>query len=66
MISRVQKIPGGVDGAGVLGLHLEGPFISPNKKGAHPEEFIKEFDEVRVRNLYSHFIALNFLFFAID
>ncbi|WP_158133884.1 N-acetylglucosamine-6-phosphate deacetylase [Photobacterium damselae] len=29
---------------GVLGLHLEGPFISIKKKGAHRQEFIRELD----------------------
>ncbi|HIF9185618.1 TPA: N-acetylglucosamine-6-phosphate deacetylase [Photobacterium damselae] len=29
---------------GVIGLHLEGPFISIEKKGAHRQEFIRELD----------------------
>lgn len=27
-----------------LGLHLEGPYLNPKRKGAHPEEFIKKGD----------------------
>jgi N-acetylglucosamine-6-phosphate deacetylase len=29
-------------GKGLLGIHLEGPYINPEKKGAHIEKFIKK------------------------
>ena len=37
-------------GKGLLGLHLEGPYINPAKKGAHIEKFIKKptMDEVEM------------------
>ncbi|WP_281222512.1 N-acetylglucosamine-6-phosphate deacetylase [Photobacterium sanguinicancri] len=36
---------------GILGLHLEGPFISKAKKGAHQEDCIRELDEATARYL---------------
>ena len=39
----MPRCPGSHDGAAILGLHLEGPFIDITKKGAHPEQYIRPF-----------------------
>ncbi|XP_015437191.1 PREDICTED: putative N-acetylglucosamine-6-phosphate deacetylase [Dufourea novaeangliae] len=44
VLPQIKKKDGGMHGATVLGIHLEGPFISPNKKGAHPENYIKQLE----------------------
>lgn len=45
VLPRISKKAGGPHGATILGCHVEGPFINTSKKGAHPQECIKEFDQ---------------------
>ena len=43
--------PDGWRGAVPVGLHLEGPFLSPAKRGAHPESLLRPPDPRRHRGV---------------
>lgn len=45
-------------GLNVLGVHLEGPFINPQKKGAHPESHIRSLEN-GMETLLSIYNSLN-------
>jgi N-acetylglucosamine-6-phosphate deacetylase len=46
-LEGLRELPG----ARFLGVHLEGPFLNPNYRGAHNPRWIRAFDESLVRSL---------------
>lgn len=59
VLPEVRVHDGGADGAGVLGVHLEGPFISLEKKGAHPEQYLRTFQSGGMKDLLDTYGTLD-------
>lgn len=58
-LEKIDKAMRAVEGAirkgvaGILGIHIEGPFINPEKRGIHDERKIRRIDEASVELLSS-------------
>ncbi|XP_028455371.1 N-acetylglucosamine-6-phosphate deacetylase [Perca flavescens] len=59
VLPQIKVSDGGEHGAGVLGFHLEGPFISVEKKGAHPEQFLRTFQSGGIKDLMEAYGGLD-------
>lgn len=52
-LGHCMQAQGKESGASIFGMHLEGPFISPEKKGVQREEYIKPVDITLMEELYA-------------
>ncbi|XP_071452751.1 N-acetylglucosamine-6-phosphate deacetylase isoform X2 [Hetaerina americana] len=56
VLPKIRKQQGSREGASILGIHVEGPFINNEKKGAHPSSCIQTLDKgyEKVLNIYGN------------
>ncbi|KAG8200805.1 hypothetical protein JTE90_006386 [Oedothorax gibbosus] len=54
IVPKIKIKNGSKHGAGVLGIHVEGPFINKEKRGAHPVQHIKTLENgiKEIKNTY--------------
>ncbi|KAJ7305769.1 hypothetical protein JRQ81_010135 [Phrynocephalus forsythii] len=59
VMPQIHVKKGGPHGAGILGVHLEGPFISKEKRGAHPEHCLRTFETGAFQELLATYGCLD-------
>lgn len=52
MISRVKQVIGREAGAKIAGIHLEGPYLNPKRKGMQNEKFLRHPDVEEMKSIF--------------
>src|SRR5690606_25061701 len=51
VVDKALEVMTGYQHPALLGLHLEGPYLNPAKRGAHPAEYIRQPDITEIADL---------------
>lgn len=59
LISQIQSMVDNCRGSTILGMHLEGPFINKEKRGAHEEMLIEALDSRGIEKMIDYYSSLD-------